>query len=72
MAKRIRSPNYPAIDLNEAISRVRQLYAEEKINTTTASIASAHWGYKSIKSGGWAIIAALNAYGLVDTEGWDG
>ena len=72
MAKRIRSPNYPAIDLNEAISRVRQLYAEEKINPTTVSVASAHWGYKSIKTGGSAIIAALNAYGLVDTEGGTG
>ena len=69
MAKRVRSPNYPAISLKEAITRARELYDEETTHPTTVDVASAHWGYKSVKTGGSIILAALSAYGLMDTEG---
>lgn len=69
MAKRVRSPNYPFIDLEEALQRARALYENEKTHPTGTQVASRHWGYKSANTGGGLIIAALRAYGLLDTRG---
>ena len=69
VAKRIRSPNYPSIDLEKAILRASELYNEETSHPTTADVASTHWGYKSVGSGGSLILAALSAYGFIDIDG---
>ena len=50
--KRVRSPNYPSINLENAITRARELYEAEHTHPATADVASRHWGYKSAAAGG--------------------
>lgn len=68
-SKRVRSPNYPAVSLEEAIEKARVLYDREITHFTGIDVASAHWKYKSASTGGALIIAALSAYGLAETKG---
>ena len=67
--KRVRSPNYPSINLENAITRARELYEAEHTHPATADVASRHWGYKSAAAGGALIVAALRSFGLADTAG---
>jgi len=47
----------------------RVLYEKERTNATPVEAASKHWHYKSVTAGGGLIIAALNAYGFINSEG---
>lgn len=67
--KRVRSPNYPSIDLEEALYKAEQLYDKEKTHFTSVDVAAKHWGYKSEATGGSKVVAALRAYGFAETEG---
>ena len=51
MAKKHRSPNYPSVNLAEAIRRTRQLWDQETKHWAQENIASEHWGFKS-RTGG--------------------
>ena len=67
--KRHRSPAYPGIDLKTAIDRANTFYANERRNAANIVVAAKHWGL-SHKSGPGAItIAAMTAFGLMDSEG---
>jgi hypothetical protein len=66
---RTRSPSYPAIDLETAIARARELYKKEAMNSASISVILSHWGY-DVKSGaGLVILAALIKFGLLADEG---
>ena len=67
--KRVRSPNYPAIDLQEALNRAKEFHDQEDRHPANIEVASRHWGYKSYKSGGSLVIAALISFGLMESEG---
>jgi hypothetical protein len=64
-----RSPNFPYIDLPTAIQRVRVIYAHEHRNATPLAVVANHWDYSPTSSSTDKVIGALNAYGLVETEG---
>lgn len=65
-----RSPNYPIIDLETAISKVRTIKDREGgAHPSSLRVVLKHWGY-GIKSGrGLQLLAALRQYGLVDIKG---
>jgi len=66
---RARSPSYPAIDLEEAIARARELYNKEGMNLAPISVILKHWRY-DVKSGaGLVTFAALIKFGLLADEG---
>ncbi len=67
--KRVRSPNFPFINLEDAIKRTEDFYDREGRNWANIEIASKHWGYSSVASGGALVIAALTAFGLLEDEG---
>ena len=67
--KRMRSPAYPSIDLETAIDRVGVFYEREKRNRANVSVALGHWGYGKKSGLGMQLIAALKAFGLMDTSG---
>ena len=67
--KRVRSPNYPAIDLEEAIKRAKEFHDREDRHPANIEVASRHWGYKNYNSGGSVVIAALSSFGLMESEG---
>jgi len=64
-----RSPAYPAINLETAIQRARQLHDKERQYLTPVSTIASHWGYSSLNGPALGAIAALKKYGLLDEEG---
>ena len=69
MAKKHRSPSYPALSLTEAVDRAKTLYAKEGRNKMALGAAVRGWGYSEKSSGGMVAVAALKAWGLLDDEG---
>jgi hypothetical protein len=70
MAK-VRSPNFPVVDLPTAIEAVGKIYAKEKRGKFPKESAARHLGYTSINGRSLGMIAALRAYGLLDGRGND-
>jgi len=69
-SKRSRSPNFPAIDLEDALELAWKLYAAEKLAyAPLLVIVTTHWGFGA-RSSAWKLrTAALGAFGLLDTQG---
>lgn len=66
---KLRSPAYPAIDLETAIARARELWTSEKLNTAPVSVILGHWGYAKVSSNGLVVLSALLKFGLLMDEG---
>jgi hypothetical protein len=65
--KPLRSPRYPAINLEAALDRALALYREEGRNVAPNEAILAHWGYA--KGGpGFGTLAALKRFGLLRSE----
>jgi hypothetical protein len=64
-----RSPSYPAIGLELAIQRARELYETERQHPTPASTVAHHWNYKSLNGPAAVTLAALKKFGLAEDEG---
>jgi hypothetical protein len=67
MAK-MRSPNYPAVSLTEAIQRVRALWTKEKRTAVPADVAAKAIGYSGLSGPSRSTLGALKKYGLVDSD----
>jgi hypothetical protein len=67
--KRQRSPNYPALGLEEAIAAVTKLHEKDRCHAVPASIVHERWGYKAHSSVATQSEAALKAYGLLAAQG---
>lgn len=70
MAK-VRSPNFPVIDLAVAIDCVTKIYAKESRGKFPQLSAAKHLGYTSINGRSLGMFAALRAYGLLEGRGDD-
>ena len=64
-----RSPAYPAISLEKAIQRVRQLYARDKQYEIPVASLPELWGYASLNGPAGLTISALKKFGLINDEG---
>jgi hypothetical protein len=64
-----RSPNFPVIELGEALERARTLLQEEKLSVVPAETAVQVWGYQATSSGGRQILSALRQFELVERVG---
>lgn len=64
-----RSPNFPAMTLEEAIQKARALWDAEKRSFAPVKVVYKHWGYSPTSSGARSVLAALNAFGLLDFRG---
>ena len=68
--KRVRSPNYPFIPLEEAIEFAKILYRNQKQYWVAAEVAAKDWNFRSAKTSYMSQhVAALTAYGLIDIKG---
>ncbi|WP_124815968.1 hypothetical protein [Burkholderia cepacia] len=67
--KKDRSPNFPFINLESAISRAKAFYEEERRGAAPVLRAAKHWRYSPSSSGLLQTIAALKSYGLMVDEG---
>ncbi len=64
-----RSPSYPGIDLETALSRARTIYQHEKRNPAPTETVLKHWGYKPTTGPGRTTLAALKKFGLLVDQG---
>jgi hypothetical protein len=71
MDKRIRSPNYPAISLPEAITRVTALYRAIHTHSAPRDVVAKGMGYTSLNGASATAISALHKYGLLERDGED-
>ena len=66
MTMRHRSPNYPGVNLEEAIEAVNALYLKYHTGGFTPTDAGQAWGYNSASGPVRVKLAALRQYGLVE------
>jgi hypothetical protein len=64
--KRGRSPRYPALDLEVALSKAQSLFRREGRHAVPFEVAARHWGFSPKSSSVLTASAALRAYGLLD------
>lgn len=69
MDKRVRSPNYPALSLPEAIEKVTVLYKNQHTYGAPREVAVKSMGYNSLNGASATAISALHKYGLLDRVG---
>ena len=62
----MRSPNYPAIGLKDAIAEVQKLWKAEKKTVVSGDVAAKALGYKGLSGPPRVKLAALKKFGLVD------
>lgn len=67
--KRIRSPNFPGVALDEAVEKARLLYEREGRHATNVEVIHGHWGLKAGGSAGTTVLSALIKFGLAQDEG---
>lgn len=67
--KKERSPSYPAIDLEKALQRAKELREKESRHFAPVSAIVQHWGYSPKSSGGIVTLSALRKYGLIEEQG---
>lgn len=66
---RVRSPNYPQLDLGEAISRVAQVFAKDHKHSAPKEVVVQHLGYSGLNGASLSALSALEKYGLLDRDG---
>lgn len=69
MATKMRSPNYPSLNLAQALTAVGKLYAAEKRTPVSHDAAAVALGFKSLSGPARVAIGALRQYGLIDKAG---
>lgn len=66
MVSRQRSPNYPGVNLGEAIEFARELYAKVGRGQFHADDAASTWGYRGPSGPVRVRLAAFRQYGMLD------
>lgn len=66
---RERSPSYPGITLQAALSRTKEFHDIEKRNPASIPVVAGHWGMKATSSSTLVTVAALKAFGLISDSG---
>jgi hypothetical protein len=63
---RVRSPNYPALSLPEAISRVKTVHDAEQHLAAPKEVIAKHLGYNGLNGAALSTISAIGKYGLIE------
>jgi hypothetical protein len=71
MEKRVRSPNYPSMGLQEAINRAGGLYKVQHLHYAPREVVAKGLGYSSLNGASATAISALLKYGLLERSGED-
>jgi hypothetical protein len=67
-----RGPSYPALTIEQAITKALQFWGAEKRSAAPIAAAAKHWGYSETSSSGKVAVAALLHYGLLEDQGASG
>jgi hypothetical protein len=68
---RVRSPNYPAISLPEAIGRVKVIHDAEQHLAAPKEVIAKHLGYNGLNGAALSTISAIGKYGLIEEASGD-
>jgi hypothetical protein len=68
MEKRVRSPNYPALGLQEALNRTAALYKVQHNHLAPRAVVAKGMGYSSLNGASATAVSALIKYGLLERE----
>ena len=71
MDKRIRSPNYPALSLPDAIEKVTALYRNVHTHAEPREVIAKGMGFNTLNGASATAISALHKYGLLEKLGDD-
>ena len=66
---RVRSPNYPALSLPEAIQMISKVFTKENRHKADKEVVVKAMGYSGINGASMGSLSALLKYGLLDQEG---
>lgn len=66
---RLRSPNFPALTLEDALKSVASLYSRVRKTTVDREVAAKELGYSGLTGWSLKVLGALNQYGLIDNVG---
>ena len=66
MGKRVRSPNYPAISLPDAVQRVAMVYKNQHTHGAPREVIARSMGYNSLNGASATVISAATKYGLLE------
>lgn len=69
MDKRVRSPNYPALSLRDALDKVSVLYKNLHNHPGPREVIAKGMGYASLNGSSMTAISALHKYGLLEGRG---
>lgn len=67
--KRIRSPNYPAMSLPDALDKVQALYRAQHTHAAPREVVAKNIGYSGLNGASATSISALHKYGLLEKIG---
>ena len=71
MAKRIRSPNYPAISLPDAVERLAKVGNVIHSHPAERALVLDSMGYRTANGASLTVLAAMGKYGLLQRDGED-
>ena len=66
---RVRSPNYPALSLGDAVKRTGDVYAKQQMTPEPREVVIKHLGYSSVNGRALKTLSALIKYGLLEEAG---
>jgi len=66
---RVRSPNYPALSLPEAIERVKDVHRVQQTTPEPREVVLQHMGYSGVNGRSLKAISALIKYGFLESTG---
>ncbi|MES2043564.1 MAG: hypothetical protein V4475_06785 [Pseudomonadota bacterium] len=66
---RMRSPNYPAIPLKQAIDLAGKIFKSDRTNTIDKDVAAQHMGFAGLNGRTLKLLGALSQYALLDKVG---
>lgn len=69
---RVRSPNYPALSLPEAIERVKEVHKAQQTTPEPREVVIKHMGYSGVSGRSLKSLSALIKYGLLESAGDSG
>jgi hypothetical protein len=69
MDKRVRSPNYPALGLPEAIEKVASIYRAMHTHAGPREVVAKAMGYTGLNGASATAVSALHKYGLLEKDG---
>jgi hypothetical protein len=67
--KRVRSPNYPALSLPDALDKVQALYKAQHTHAAPREVVAKNIGYSGLNGASATAISALHKYGLLEKMG---